>query len=161
MVAHCSLLPGSPFIFLGDIAWSGISYSNLFRLFLLCYVCPPHKKLLIRRGYCDVPDFSPWEFAFAQCHWCRRWADPSGSAIYRGDVPWGQNGKSPEVPGDRAAGKVIFACIWVVMQPWMPKAQMALNEIICMCLTSKNEVSRVLRQVAANRLLFTSPKEIR
>lgn len=111
LVAHCSPLPLSPFIFLGDIAWSGISSSNLFRLFLLYYICPP-RKLLIRRRYYDVPDFSTWEFVSGQCHQCRRCTDPNVQ-LYRGCsslpaveglFPWGQYGKSPEVPGDKTMG---------------------------------------------------------
>lgn len=160
LVAHCSPLPLSPFIFLGDIAWSGISSSNLFRLFLLYYICPP-RKLLIRRRYYDVPDFSTWEFVSGQCHQCRRCTDPNGSASCRGVVPLGTIWKKPWGAWRQDNGRVIFAYIWVVMQPCMPKAHMALNEIICICLMSKNKISRVLRLVAANRLLFTTPKEIR
>lgn len=98
----------------------------------------PKKKLLSRRRFCDVPDPGVKAFVSGQCHWCGRCTDPSDSATCLGDVPLGTIWKKPWDACRQDKVSVVFACIWVVMQPSIPEPHTALNETICLC-SGKNK----------------------
>lgn len=105
-----------------------------------------------------MPDLGTWEFVSGQCHRHRRCTEPNGSAT---TYSLGGNTEKALRCLETRQWEGGLCLLLVVMQLCMPKVHMALSEIICICLMSKNLKSRVLRLVVANRLLFTSPKEIK